>query len=481
MNSKSGFSDPRPPGRPRRMGLALAVSGQGVTAVQVVRAAGRPARLQTAELAFADEIALDHPEQAGKALKETLRQQGITASRCVVGLAAALTAAREKTLPATDGESLRSILSIAAEREFAAGPQELALDYLPSQGEQGISALMLAAPRRVVDQVLAMARSAGLAVSAITSSPVAVAMATRGEVGPAGRLVLCLLDRGAELTVQSAQAAKGVRHLPVQASAGNGAIESLAGELRRVLAMMPAQTDGQTPRELLVWDAAGVGATALNSLAERLALPVRVCRADQDLDLADVGATAGQDRFVQAAALACGADQPAIDFLHSRLAPPSRRRFGRRSQWAVAAAAVGLAIIGLAIWDHQARQNELATLQAKIDSLKHEAQQAGKLVDDASFARTYYDRRLEFMDCLNELTSAFPQEGRVWATSVMVREDMQAMLTGKAVNESAVLDVLDRLKANSKLTAVKPMYIRQAGGASKDVSFAIGLSLRRGT
>ena len=84
------------------------------------------------------------------------------------------------------------------------------------------------------------------------------------------------------------------------------------------------------------------------------------------------------------------------------------------------------------------------------------------------------------MNCLYELTSAFPQEGRVWATSVMVREDLQAMLTGKAVNESAVLDVLDRLKSNPKLTAVKPMYIRQAGGASKDVSFAIGLALRRG-
>ena len=480
MTAKSGFSDLKTPSRPRRAGLALALCDQGITAVQVVQAAGRQMRLLTAELTFSGEIALDHPEQAGKALKDALRQQGITASRCVVALAAAWTAAREKTLPVTDGESLRSILSIAAEREFATAPQELAVDYLPSQNEQGISALMLAAPRRVIDQVLALARAAGLAVSAITSSAVAVALATRGEVGPGGRLVLCLLDRGAELTVQSAQSVKGVRHLPVPPTAGNGAVDSLAGELRRVLTMMPAQGDAQSPRELLVWDAAGVGPAALSALADRLALPMRICRGDRDLDLADAEPAAGQERFVQAAALACGPERPAIDFLHSRLAPPPRRRFGRRSQWAVVAATVVLTVVGLAVWDHQARQNELARLQAEIDRLKAPAQDAEKLVNNASFADTWYARRPEFMDCLRELTAAFPEEGRVWATSVMVREDMQATVTGKAVNESAVLDVMDRLNKNSKLTAVKLKDIRQAGGASKDVSFAIDLSLRRG-
>jgi len=55
---------------------------------------------------------------------------------------------------------------------------------------------------------------------------------------------------------------------------------------------------------------------------------------------------------------------------------------------------------------------------------------------------------------------------------------MQALLTGKAVNEAAALEVFDHLKSDPRLVRVKPLFIRQTGGTSRDVSFAVNLSLR---
>ena len=55
---------------------------------------------------------------------------------------------------------------------------------------------------------------------------------------------------------------------------------------------------------------------------------------------------------------------------------------------------------------------------------------------------------------------------------------MQTVLSGKASSEQAVLDVLDRLKANPKLSNVESGGIRRLGDNTKEVSFVIKLKLR---
>jgi len=55
------------------------------------------------------------------------------------------------------------------------------------------------------------------------------------------------------------------------------------------------------------------------------------------------------------------------------------------------------------------------------------------------------------------------------------------VFSGKAIGESAVLDVLDRLKANPKLSDVKPLYIRQAGRDRREVAFAMSFAFAGST
>lgn len=478
-----------------RKNLGLAVTEQAITAVEIAGSDQRTI-LHSAVLPLGGDEGLSQPEQLGRQLKQALRSAGIHASHCVIGLAASWIVSREKILPAADPESLRGIMSLSSERDFASGSQELAFDYCTSPHPPGISALMAGAPRKIVDQVVAMAQAAGLSVQAVTPSIAALAMATKQEI-PAESLMLCLLSGGAEVAGLSGQGLSLIRHVPVPLDGAAASADSLAGPVRRILALAgSAQQDGQR-RQLLVWDLAGVGSAMADELGRRLGLPARHCTLQTDLAVSG-GASAPIAPLAQAAALACVAGQTGgLDLLHSKLIPPKPRRIGRKMVWAGIGAAAALAAGVYLFQDWQSTQSQIAGLSQKKAALQEPARQAQSTIDSVSFARTWYDRRPEFLDAWKELTGGFPDEGRIWATSLMMKEEapapgrpgeapaadagkkfLQVTLSGKSANEAAALELLDRLKVNPRLKDVKPLFIRQAGGTSRDVSFAISMSYR---
>jgi hypothetical protein len=459
--------------------IGLAVTEQGIAAVEVGMVGGRRGILHVAELPFAPGVSLGQPDALGKELRQMLRQNGFQASPCVIGLPATWLAAREKSFPAADAQALRGVLSIAAEREFASGAQDLTLDYLQWPSGKGVSALLVAAPRVGVDQLLTAARAAGLSVTAVTSSAVALATATVGEIPAAGRLVLCLSPRGAELTVQWPDGVRLVRHLPARLGQAGAPITGLAGDLRRILAAVPTET-GAEGRQLLIWDAVGLERPALTALGEGLGLSWQPCGLAKDLEAAPAAGAAVSDAFAPAAALAClgGGEPLSLDFLHSRLAAAKPPRVARWVMGAIAAGVVLLALVAYLVLDGRSAQQDVADLAVKVAQSAAAKKDAQELVDRVAFTGAWYDHRPRFLDCDLEITGAFPQQGSVWATSLTIREDMQAQLAGKAISEEAILGVLDRLKSNPKLGNVKPLFIRQAGGTSREVSFSVSLSLR---
>jgi hypothetical protein len=477
---------------PRKM-LGLAVAERSITAVEVGAAHGRPAVLHAAEFPMPEGDAARDPAALGRALRQFLKHNHFSCSRCVIGLGTRWLAAREKSLPPTSGDLVAGVLSLAAEREFASDPKELVLDYTKSaechRGDsstgQGQSVLLVAAPRRNVDHLLATAEAAGLVAAAVTSSTMALAAATVGA--PASRrIVLYLSPGGAELSVQAGGGGFSLlRCLPVAPLAAavtlppDSWLDSLADELRRVLALLPGSATSPQPQapELVIWNATGLSPGALGELGKRLSLETRACTYPSDLGLAD-GASASAGESAAAAALAMAglrSDRLAVDFLHSRLTPRKKFAFGRKVVWAVGlAAAVVIACLVLFLkW--QSQQQEVADLTGQLHEMQASVAAAKDVVEKTTFARRWYDRRPRLLDCLRELTLAFPIEGRIWATSLGVGEDMKALLSGKASDEGAVLEVLDHLTKSPKFSDVKPLYIREVGGGSSEVSFAISL------
>jgi hypothetical protein len=266
--------------------------------------------------------------------------------------------------------------------------------------------------------------------------------------------------------------------------------------LRRVLAQAPAPAEAASARELWIWNSANLPPDDLADIGRGLGLRVRVCALAADLDLTDGPALPnrpGPDLALPAA-LARLAGPPAVDFLHSRLAPPKKTWLDRKARWGIAAAAVVLAVTGFMVWNWLSTRSEVARLQGRLADLKSDLREAKEVVDNVTYARPWYDGRPGFLDCLREVTAAFPDTGTIWATSVMVKQealpegppgkgaapaakaDMQVSLMGKAVNKNAALDVYDKLNANPRLINVKQLYIRQAAGAAREESFAFSFS-----
>ena len=471
--------------------LGLAATERSISAVEIGLVHGRQSVLHAAEFPMPEGDAARDPAVLGKALRQFLKQNRFSCSRCVIGLGTRWLAAREKSLPPTSADLVAGVLSLAAEREFASDPKDLALDYTKPvdcrQGDsstgQGQSVLLVAAPRRTVEHLLATAETAGLAVAAVTSSTMALASATGGAAS-LRRLVLYLSPGGAELCVQAGGGFPLLRSLPMAAppaTAGAASAENwlndLAGELRRVLVLLPGASASPQGADLVIWNAAGLSIEALRTLGDRLSLEARACTYPSDLGLAgEAAAPAGESAAAAALALAgLQSDLLAVDFLHSRLTPRKRLALGRKVVWAVglaAAVVIGCLVLFL---NWQSQQREVADLTGQRDDMQASVDVAKDIVDKTAFARGWYDRRPRFLDCLRELTLAFPAEGRIWATSLGIGEDMKALLQGKASDEGAVLEVLDHLTKSPKFSDVKPLYIREVGGGSSEVSFAIGL------
>jgi len=465
----------------RKKTLGLSFTRQAVSAAEVVSSHGRHRLVRAERLALTPELVLGNPNALGGAIRQMLRAKGFSASRCVIGLEAAHLLARDKRLPSAAAGSLADILRIAIEQDFASDNQELAFDYVPAG--DGTGALIVAAPRRVVNQVVAVAGNAGLTVEAVTASAVAMAAGVAAPADKRIRLTLILADGRAELVAQSGDRIILVRRLAVDMGADDDRdaqgrqrfLGALEGELHRLLVAAVAETPAETT-ELLVWDSLGLEAAMLTQVAQRLGVSIRMAGFPGDMEGFDESLSKEAVTEFSAAALAvagAGEKAPVLDFLHSRLSPRQGRKFGRLTVLVAVAAFVMLAAGVSLFLDWRSSQREIAQLQDRLADLGPSVQQARELSDKAVFARGWYDRRPRFLDCLREATLAFPEEGRIWTTSLVVREDMRMVLSGKSLGEETVLNLLDRLKSNPALAEVKPLYIRKVAASSQEVSFAI--------
>jgi len=474
----------------RRTTLGLAVTSHSITVVEVAATNGGGRASRAAVLAVPEGAGLGDPVSLGKALKQFLRSNGFSASRCVIGIEASRLTAREKTLPPAAVASAANILSLMVEREFGSDRKELVFDYSLGTRDAGeSSALLVAAPQSVLDQLTAMAGAAGLNLISVTPSTMALAGATNGDADR-DQIILHVFGGGAELVLRARGGIEMMRRLPIRIPAGDGLdrlwgngrmLSELADELRCVVSLLPGAGD-DTARELLIWDETGLKPADCDVLSEYLALPVRTCECPDGLELGSARPAPGAQFFAAAtmALAAVCARALRIDLLHSRLSPPKRIGIGRWAAWvAIVVAAIAVAVTVLAL-DWRRDRLEVAALTTRLEDMHDDLAEAEDVIDKVIFARPWYDRRPSYLDCMREVTLAFPQEGLIWTTSLAVQQDMhegrpvrKVVLSGKAIDESAVLDVLDRLKANPRLSEVKPLYLRQVVRQGRQVAFAI--------
>ena len=400
----------------RKKVLGLALGERSLLAAEVLVAGDKPTVSTVGELAYPEGVSVTSPEELGKLLAGFLRDKGFSARQAVIGLPAKWLVVRPKDIPPADAQTVTEMLRLAAESEFPTDIKDLVFDFTGNvSDQQAKSVLLMATPKKYVDAALALCEAARVSAIGITSSGVALGEAT-GRVMSNDPLVLAVSSAGAEMTSQAGGASSAIRHLRAPDPQ-----PAFASELRRALLTF---ANGKAGRELILWDGAGLDAT---HLGENLGVTVRAGDLPGLGVLTPATSANGEGRkFASAVALALagitGTDD-SVDFLHPRLAPPKEQRI---PPWAMLAGLSVILVISLGILAYtnlQSMRTKLATDQATYNAQSTQLADREQFVNKVSFAQGWHGGNPRYLACLQDLTTAIPEDFVTYVTSVVIQEE----------------------------------------------------------
>jgi len=437
-----------------------------------------------AEFVFPENVSFEKPAELGQQLHQFLRSNHFSAKNAVIGIPVKWLIMRQESIPPAGADSLASILRIKAEREFSLDYNDLVVDYIgQGRSTEKSSLLLVATLRQKIEQLVETSHAAGLTILSITSSFLAVASAFR-QAGFDDGYGLYIRPSYAEFLVKKNKSVNLLRHVPAAIGGQQDTkadVTVLGRELRRLVSVLPGTGSETDTKKLFVWNAADISPETLQVFEQSTSLQTEVVNGTADLAVKKSVKTSesGIGRFAAAISLASAAGKPkllGIDFLNSHIHPEKKTANGRRILRAVL---VGLAVVLCGLFlalSWHSEKAEVAELRTRLEDMRGDITEAEAVIDKVSFSRGWYSAKPKFLDCLKQLTLAFPTQTNIWVTSLAIRKDMQANVTGKSLNEESVLQLLDSLKSNVSFSGVEMLYMRNIGRSSKEISFAISFN-----
>ncbi len=463
--------------------VGLAVDDSGVVAAELCVRAGRTETRDVGEFTWEGEFTVENAREQGQRLHKFLREQGVTAKRAVIGLAARWVLAKEVEAPPASPEALAGILAIQAERVFSMNAGELVFDYCgrTSASEKG-QVLLLAARRQVVDQMKELAEAAGLHIETITVSAFACGRSP-SESGAACRYGLYTRPTYCEFWDQFDGSPRFIKHIPMVLDGNPSGYADLLGPTIQRQILLSSRQDQSPPHQVVAYDACGLGADVFKRLNERLGPQIAVCdgRAGASSDVAGVSGDPRQSLAVAAAAVArtaVGPARPIVDFLNPRIGERKKANDKRVMVWALAVAAVSVLVLAVWLARWQADKRDIADYRRQLDAMGEDLDVTKEVVERLSYADSWGNTDPRFLRCLRELTLAFPQEGYVWVTSLALNDTGAGSVVGKASSEDGFLEVLDMINENEAFTDVKMIHLRDVGRNSSEKEFAVNFTFK---
>lgn len=410
---------------------------------------------------------------AGTAMAAKLRDAGLSARHAMVTLPARSLVVKSKAMAPASGEVLAQMVRLATETAFTTPAQNLLIDFAPAATSTAVPAVMLiAASRARVEWLVQALDHADVAVQSVTPL---LAAAARAEMGSTA--VVHVSADGVELLLQRDGVPQSLTFAGKLESPADGkAIEPIAGAIRLAVAEHAMMGGVGSNAQVCIWDSLGLSDAARATLAQAAGIATDSTKFRVENWPAPGDALAPQ--LVQAALASSAA--PTIDLLNSRLKVQPAKRFGKRARilsLTGAALLLGAAWLGIDLWQ---KHREIVELEAQKLAMADETLLARDLRIRMRELRGWYDDRPRHLGAMADISSAFPREGNVWATSLVLREDRTGVLTGRAENQRAVLGLLDSLKASGRFDNVAMAFIREADRRTQEIAFAMHFTFRDG-
>lgn len=459
---------------PRRSGhaarvVAIDIGSACVRAVEVERR-GLEARLLKRGMAPIspgcwDDLAAAR-ESLAQAIRSALAAGGIMASEVVTALPRRLVTLKCARLPHAAPEQIRGMVQFEAQQYIPFSLEEVVLDHqiVSDETEEMTTVMIVAARRALVENLLAVFDRAGLEVTRLSVSALALA-----EHAQNGGLPIGLLDvepGEMDLAVVSAG-----RLLFARAAALPGAAdrEALAGEVARSLVAYQNEYRAQPVNRLLIAGSVDDLADVEGVLGSLLEVPVGRMNG-RLLPAADPDALG----YATALGLALGANGQGISRINLIPASRAERKVAarRRAHALVAAALLVLAAVVGVVWLRQslAAQRE-ERVQAVRENRRLEVAQAAhervrtehdRLAKTHKTVLTGLARDTAAVDVLKALSDAIPKDKNLHLTQFAFERGGSIVIHGSARTETAATDLLLALQASGAFTEVRLGYLGDA-------------------
>ncbi len=461
--------------------LGLAVEDNQILLAELHQIADRYRVVHTETFPLPPESGITEPDLWAANLHEFLRTHHFSAKEAVLGLPAKWLLVQESEIPTVANESLGGVVQLMAEREFSLEMNDLVLDYTTST-TTGVNCrlLVMATLRQRMEQILTAVRAAGLKVLSVTSSSL-VLFPSSNPSSAAARFTVYLRSGYAEIVEQNGVGFRSVKHVSFPQPEDREADTTPLGlfqQLNNYFALTPQPSGSAKKESLIIWDGTEPQGVCLETLEQHLKRPFEIRSGLDELNQQNWEWPNAPEsgRYVAPVFLAAAglqAEPVSIDFLNSKVDIHTKTSHKKPLLYSAAAVAVVLLLVLSMAWSWHQDSRAIAEMTVQLEEHKAEIEVAEELAQKISSVRSWYASRPKVLDCMLELTKAFPEQGTIWVSSLGLREDMRGIITGKSQNEAAFLDVLDKLNDNNVFSYPKMLYLRNTGRNSRDLAFAI--------
>jgi len=433
--------------------------------VSQVEQTGNDCRLvKSGEYTFTGDMPSEEYPGNLSGFSQFFQEHGFKGSKAVVGLSIKYVIPTDVDLPPiNDISSLSGILRLNLEKRSMLNAAETLMDYSGKPGDIPSRLLVVSVLAKQINAVKKI-------LSSVNIKPVSITLGLLAAGGMESSGVTCTIFFGsdaAEILVQENGSLMNLRYIPLRSDpdSDQSAPRKIAIELRKLI--MDEISSGAAVKIQLI------GASRYRSVEEA------ITGIYDKIEFIQRQEKVSGDDLTESCQLAeelgrkyIADEKFPIDFLNSHINGKKESRIRKMLPRFLTASALLVLFLGYLTVDWHMDRKAIALYQEKLNSISDNVASAKEVIHRVSFARNWYERSPRFLDSLRELTLLFPEKGDIWLSSLAVDESFNQVITGKAVEERAVLDVLDNLEKSERFRNVKMLYIRQAAKNSSIVSFA---------
>lgn len=454
--------------------LALMFQETSVTIAQVPIGRKKHSAHRVATFDFPTPLSADSAEQLGQSLRSFLRTHRLSARRAVAGVPAKWVVGKPIQIPPTSAENVTSLLAIQAEQAFSINYDDLVVDYSarisPSEANR---VLLVAMQRSRLNEIQTLSKSAGLQLVSVT--PTAAATSLFSLTSSRTHCGIYVQNQHCDFVLCGGGLLQDIKHIP--APLGEPDAKGLSPDLRRQLLLAGQNHETSDPLEVLLWSDQADSGESLGLLREAVDSGSRVRRGrDALLEVGHVCSEQLEPTYDAAIGLALAQTQtrlPLIDFLNSRLAVKLETSHRKAIVWSCLLGLVLIAVAGTFYWDFHQDKAAVAEYRQALQENGDAHAAALAMKQKIAQASTWYGDRPAYLDCLRELTLAFPERGDIWVRSLSLEADGSGLVRGDAVDRASVNRLSDELMRSEAFAQIENLHTTSIGGNSQNVTYDI--------